>query len=177
MQDDRYRFPNGNPRHDALLSAFNAKVGVVDSIRAKSITDIKQYFDKFALQASSDQFMLNAEGSTISETPSRDSPSASAVAIATVVPGGSRSNKGEALRCRCGLFQQGHIVFKYRQDGECTCPQNPGDCKAKWVRNGYICPKEKHALQMDRKVKERQSIHRRAREAFRRQRHKRPKSE
>eukprot|EP01052_Picozoa_sp_SAG31_P042269 SAG31_NODE_6662_length_1934_cov_1.688283_1_plen_350_part_00 len=182
------KFPSGEPRHDKILAAFNAQVGVKPDIRPKEISDIKQYFTTFALTASATQFMQTAQSSIA--TPSHQNstagstimPSPSAIAAPVTGMGGSRSNKGESLRCKGGDFMENHIVHKFRQEGECLCPNKPEDCSARWLRDGYVCPKSKQsggdgaeAVRLAHACRLQQQTHRQARERVRKARAKRPK--
>ena len=179
MQLREMKFVSGEPRHDKILAAFNAQVGVNPGIRPKEISDIKQYFTAFALTASATQFMQTAQ-SSIATPSNQNMPSA--VASQVTGMGGSRSNRGESLRCKCGDFMANHIVHKFRQVGECLCPNKPEECTAKWVRDGYVCPKSKQlggdgaeAVRLANACRVQQQAHRRARERLRKARAKRPK--
>eukprot|EP01052_Picozoa_sp_SAG31_P020347 SAG31_NODE_1525_length_8006_cov_5.106614_2_plen_133_part_00 len=77
-------------------------------------------------------------------TPSNDVASdATAMVVKAKKLEGSRSNRGENLKCKCGEFQAGHIVMKFLQVGDCICDTDPENCKASWVRDGYYCPSAK----------------------------------
>lgn len=193
------RFPSGEPRHDKILSAFNAKVGSSEGIRPKTISDIRHYFANFALGAAATQFMETAQRSIATPTRSDNESSngrsnaggSDSVAMAIAKPvsraigmGGSRSNKGESLRCKCGDFMSNHIIVKLRQEGVCSCPDGAANCEAKWARDGYVCPKDKknhgdgaEAVRMALEASAKQQAHRAARERWRlKNRVKRPKT-
>jgi hypothetical protein len=200
VQQDMMRFPSGEPKHDKILSAFNAKVGSLEGIRPKTISDIRQYFANFALGAAATQFMETAQSSVatparidnesnISPSSGDNSGAAKPMAVAKPISnvtgmGGSRSNKGESLRCKCGDFMSSHIIVKLRQEGVCSCPDGAANCAAKWVRDSYVCPKDKknngdgaEAVRMALEARAKQQAHRRAREQWRlKNRVKRPKT-
>ena len=97
--------------------------------------------------------------------------------------GGTRSNKGQSLRCKCGNFMSNHIIVKLRQEGVCSCPDGVASCAAKWVRDGYVCPKDKknedgaEAMRVAVETSAKQQAHREARERWRlKNRVKRPKT-